>query len=252
MAQMLACLDDLAAAEGGHVAVIGATNRPDSLDPALRRAGRFDREITLGVPDERGREQILKNQAKGVRLEGGFDFASIARYTPGFVGADLLALTKEAAAVAVARIFSVLVPPVAPAAGVAGAPGDAAAAGPAVSLFSLLGDRGPLAPEELQGLAITMADYEAALPRVQPSAQREGFATVPDVSWDDVGSLTDVREELAFAITLPIAHPERFAALGLGGGMGVLLYGCGGCFDHNHAPLAGASDWNPPAYRPPV
>lgn len=123
-------------------------------------------------------------QAKDIRLEGGFDFARIARYTPGFVGADLLALTKEAAAVAVARIFSKLLP----AAPAPASPDDpTAAANPAAaappSLFGA-GGRGPLTPKEMSGLAITMTDYEAALGRVQPSAQREGFATVPDVSWE--------------------------------------------------------------------
>jgi ribosome biogenesis ATPase len=225
VAQLLVCLDDLSSSHAGHVAVLGATNRVDALDSALRRAGRFDREITLGVPDEAARARILEVQARKVRLEGAFDFKRIARLTPGYVGADLAALTKEAAALAVARIFSVLAAP-------AGAPPVADAVLDPAALASsrdALFERGALSAEEMSGLAITMSDYEEALPRVQPSAQREGFATVPDVTWDDVGSLADVREELAFAITLPIAHPTRFAALGLGGGMGVLLYGPPGC-----------------------
>ena len=226
VAQLLVCLDDLSSTHAGHVAVLGATNRVDALDSALRRAGRFDREITLGVPDEAARARILEVQARKVRLEGTFDFKRIARLTPGYVGADLAALTKEAAAVAVSRIFSVLAaPPGVPQLAAALAQDPAAFASSRDALF----ERGPLSAKELQGLAISMSDYETALPRVQPSAQREGFATVPDVTWEDVGSLGDVREELAFAITLPIAHPTRFAALGLGGGMGVLLYGPPGC-----------------------
>lgn len=128
-----------------------------------------------------------------MRLEGGFDFARIAKYTPGFVGADLLALTKEAAALAVARIFSSLATTPAPAPAPGGAAAEGALSGSGVGLGVGVGvggallpgaGRGPLGPEELAGLAITMADYEGALGRVQPSAQREGFATVPDVTWD--------------------------------------------------------------------
>lgn len=219
VAQLLACLDDLSSGSAGgkggaHVVILGATNRPDALDTALRRAGRFDREITLGVPDEPARSRILAAQASKVRLEGDFDFDRIARLTPGYVGADLMALTKEAAALAVSRIFTALLP---------------ASAEAAAPQALLLAGHEPLTDAQLASLAITMGDYEAALPRVQPSAQREGFATVPDVSWADVGSLDEVREELAFAITLPIAHPARFKALNLGGSMGVLLYGPPGC-----------------------
>lgn len=229
VAQLLACLDSLTPARkqlaGGdklegssgaaphatpHVAVLGATNRADALDSALRRAGRFDREIVLGVPDEAARCQILSTQSRGVRLAGDFDFERIARLTPGYVGADLRALTKEAAAIAVARIFE-----------------SHLQVGPVMSALSMRSE--PLTNEQMHDLAITMHDYEAALPRVQPSAVREGFATVPTVSWDDVGALDDVREELAFAITLPIAHPSAFAALGLGAATGVLLYGPPGC-----------------------
>jgi len=213
VAQLLACMDSLGDESGepgegeerqvrGHVIVIGATNRPDALDAALRRAGRFDREIAMGVPDEKSRAHILQAQAASIRLDGGIDFARLARLTPGYVGADLGALTKEAAALAVARCLASL------------------EAGPQPQLSAE-----PLTASQLAGLAICMGDYEAALPRVQPSAVREGFATCPAVSWDDVGALDDVREQLAYAITLPIAHPGRFAALGLGRAMGVLLYG---------------------------
>ena len=240
VAQLLACMDNLsphvaaagagseAAAAGGaasaparrcaHVAVLGATNRADALDSALRRAGRFDREIMLGVPDEAARARILATQARRVRLAGDFDFQRIARLTPGYVGADLLALTKEAAAIAVARIFEAHI----------AVDGDQPVTNDGTALMSTMRAE-PLTGEQLSGLAITMVDYEAALPRVQPSAVREGFATVPNVSWADVGALDDVREELAFAITLPIAHPARFAALGLTRATGVLLYGPPGC-----------------------
>lgn len=212
----------------GHVVVIGATNRPDALDPALRRAGRFDREISLGIPTEAARQQILRVLTRNLRLQGGFDFAAIARRTPGFVGADLAALTKEAAAVAVSRIFtdldqqqhqleqlqlqqeqdaaaadagnqqqeqqtSVGADMAQAAAVIAGAVVPAVPSGP---LNPRLGG-GPLSPAELAGLAISMSDFEAALPKVQPSVRREGFTTKPDATWEDVGSL----EEASWVVT---------------------------------------------------
>ncbi|GFR52366.1 hypothetical protein Agub_g14925, partial [Astrephomene gubernaculifera] len=324
VAQMLTCMDDLAtavpsagegasaAAAGGgegaeeaaappppppHVIVIGATNRPDALDTALRRAGRFDREIALGIPTEAARVKILQVISRRLRLEGNFDFRAVAKRTPGFVGADLAALTKEAAAVAVTRIFAQMTrqkeeeaaaaaaaavaqaatgdaaagadatTQAAVAAGAAltaagaAAAGDAAPAGGAAaegaaaasaaepvaavvtapaatataaapagmrSIHERFGG-GPLGPTELAGLAITMSDFEAALPKVQPSVRREGFTTTPDVTWDDVGALAEVREELSFAVSEPIRNPERFEALGLPAATGVLLYGPPGC-----------------------
>ncbi|KAI8471849.1 MAG: P-loop containing nucleoside triphosphate hydrolase protein [Monoraphidium minutum] len=225
---MLTCMDDLTAPLGGggggggegegghparvaarpHVVVIGATNRPDALDPALRRAGRFDREITMGIPTEAARAQMLAVLTRPLRLQGGFDHAAIARRTPGFVGADLAALAKEAAAAAQQQVAIA-----------------APAAGPPPGRLG----GGALTAGELAGLAITMADFEAALPKVQPSVRREGFTTKPGVTWDDVGSLEEVREELSFAVSQPIAHPERFAAMGLAAATGVLLYGPPGC-----------------------
>lgn len=252
VAQILTCLDDLSAlgmppgrqsgadqdgppdpqANGEdsalppsnkHVVVIGATNRPDSIDQALRRAGRFDREIALGIPSEASREAILRVLTRRLRLAGDFDFAAVAKRTPGFVGADLAALMKEAAALAVKRIFEQL--------GQA-ANGDEGAESSDAAPMPLGRDRmgaGALSAEELSGLAITMSDFEAAVGKVQPSMRREGFTTTPDVTWEDVGSLGDVREELAFAITKPIAQPKLFEAMGLRTATGVLLFGPPGC-----------------------
>ncbi|BDA42994.1 probable nuclear valosin-containing protein-like at C-terminar half [Coccomyxa sp. Obi] len=254
VAQMLTCMDDLsepplmegADSTGGtergdptrlpkHVVVIGATNRPDSLDAALRRAGRFDREIALGIPSQEARAKILQVLARRLRLEGDFDFAQVAARTPGFVGADLTALVKEAAAIAVTRIFSELQAV------------EEAAAQPMALLQprealtvpkelaqearAAVASSGaqPLSMQQLAGLAIRAADFDAAVKKVQPSVRREGFATTPDVTWNDVGSLAEVREELAFSITEPIKHPERFTALGLAAPTGVLLYGPPGC-----------------------
>ena len=202
-----------------HVVVIGATNRPDAMDSALRRAGRFDREISLGIPTEEARVRILQVISRKLRLEGAFEFKRVAKMTPGFVGADLSALCKEAAAIAVTRIFH------------QPSPSDRPAT--SLSLFTALpADRfgtGPLTFNELQGLAITMSDFELAVSKVQPSIRREGFATTPDVTWEDVGSLDEIKEELNFSITQPIRHPERFEAMGLPSAAGVLLYGPPGC-----------------------
>jgi ribosome biogenesis ATPase len=277
VAQMLTCLDDLSSSTvasatdsttttttttdgsiihpplGKHVVVIGATNRPDALDAALRRAGRFDREISLGIPSEAAREAIIRVLARRLRLAGDFDFVTVAKRTPGFVGADLAALMKEAAALAVQRIFKTLNDDAAAAAAYdndnnsmknvesdnamtsseqdrddGGEVEDGNPQQPQLPLRSRMG-QGPLTPTELSGLAITAADFDGAIKKVQPSVRREGFATTPGITWADVGSLTDVREELTFSITQPIARPEIFEAMGLAAATGVLLFGPPGC-----------------------
>jgi ribosome biogenesis ATPase len=245
VAQLLTCMDDLGKEdEDGEtpppVMVIGATNRPDSLDPALRRAGRFDREISMGVPDAAARGRILRVLTKKLRLQGDFDYDKLARETPGFVGADLVALTKEAATVSVNRIFHNLCVPESVDAAATDVPDRVdplvqRAADDALDLkrreivAAHLRDVGTLSPEELAPLFITMGDFEVALPKVQPSAKREGFATVPDVSWGNVGALDGVRKELQMAIVNAIRFPDAYSALGLGHPAGVLLYGPPGC-----------------------
>ena len=254
VAQLLTCMDELNfnATGGQSVIVLGATNRPDALDPALRRAGRFDREIALGIPDEAARGRILAVQARRLRLAGGLDLAEIAKKTPGYVGADLSALAKEAAAAAVARIFQTFAREGGGDDGTlakgdegaaaaddanAGARREKAGAGSSKisknpgfgSLVGRLADRRPLDASELEPLAITRGDFAAAIAKVQPSARREGFTTTPAVTWEDVGSLAEVREELAFSVVEPIAHPSRFRAMGLATSTGVLLYGPPGC-----------------------
>ena len=168
-------------------------------------------------------------------MSGNLDLAEIAKKTPGYVGADLSALAKEAAALAVSRIFDALAGEDAPKreregnAGKEVGSGRADASGGVALIGGRLADRAPLGAGELAGLAITAADFAAALTRVQPSAQREGFTTTPEVTWEDVGSLTEVREELAFSVVEPIANPKRFEAMGLAASTGVLLYGPPGC-----------------------
>jgi len=241
VAQLLASMDELQSTVVGtdevdrlarcrrHVTVIGATNRPDGMDAALRRAGRFDREIMLGIPDEAARERILRVQATKLRLSGDLDLREIAKKTPGYVGADLSALAKEAAASAVTRIFKRLEDENKDRSTDVDMPDATAAMSDAALATGRLADPRPLTEDELVDLAITMDDFSSALDRVQPSAQREGFTTTPNVTWEDVGSLTEIREELRFSIAEPIAHPERFEAMGLNISTGVLLYGPPGC-----------------------
>jgi ribosome biogenesis ATPase len=169
-------------------------------------------------------------QATKLRLNGDLDLREIAKKTPGYVGADLSALAKEAAASAVTRIFKKLEDEERASADVTMDEGVAPALGGDTRLATgRLADPRPLTEDELEDLAITMEDFSLALTRVQPSAQREGFTTTPNVTWDDVGSLTEIREELKFSIAEPIAHPERFQAMGLNISTGVLLYGPPGC-----------------------
>lgn len=227
VAQLLTCMDSLSLDHTGGkaVVVIGATNRPDALDPALRRAGRFDREICLGIPDQASRERILHVMCQHMRLAGDFDLHSIAARTPGFVGADLKSLAKEAAVVAVNRIFTSK---------------DLLAAQDDSKNDDDDGSHDnnnhhplritiPLTAAQLEPLSICMQDFEQALPHVQPSSKREGFATIPGVSWDQIGALENVRHEMKMSILDPIRFPGRYEALGLTMPAGVLLYGPPGC-----------------------
>jgi ribosome biogenesis ATPase len=196
-----------------HVVVIGATNRADSLDAALRRSGRFDREIALGVPDEQARVKILKCHLKNLRLSEDVDETDIAKKTPGYVGADLAALVNEAATLAVSRVFE-----------------NAKTNGcDTILTEQRLKDSEPLTMNELESVSVTNSDFVNALLVIQPSAKREGFTTTPSVTWSDVGALTDVREELKFSIVEPINRPHVFQYLGQKISTGCLLYGPPGC-----------------------
>lgn len=225
---------------------MGATNRPDSLDPALRRAGRFDREICMNVPDDQARERyfspwflfdgsILRILCKRLRLSGDFNFKALAKMTPGFVGADLQALVTAAGIIAVKRMIEkvreialpsldkmdmdhVIEPPY------------EESSGPVSVLHAFIKeDPGPLTPEQMKDLAIQESDFIAAIPKVQPSAKREGFATVPDVTWDNVGAMSKLREQLQLAIVQQIKEPEAYSAVGITAASGVLLWGPPGC-----------------------
>ncbi|XP_002434443.4 nuclear valosin-containing protein-like [Ixodes scapularis] len=223
VAQLLSSMDDLSQRDlPAEVLVIGATNRPDSLDPALRRAGRFDREICLGIPDEAARARILGVLCRKLTLGPGVNLSAVAHRTPGHVGADLMALTREATMSAINRIFRSIEDKVTAMAG--GEPKrklDTA--------LSLLKEVPPLDEEQLKNLSVGMEDFESALKLVQPSAKREGFATVPDVTWDDVGALTSIREALQVAILAPVRHRDKYEMLGLTTPTGILLHGPPGC-----------------------
>nr|CAG8577543.1 13413_t:CDS:10 [Entrophospora candida] len=257
VAQLLTCMDDLSweKTDNKPIMIIGATNRPDSLDPALRRAGRFDREISMGVPDEQAREKILKVIASKLKLSGDFDFKALAKMTPGYVGADLNALTSAAGVIAVKRIFTQLSTSDAlssstvieddhkklkdindPNIGSIPNSSDTAtfenqtSAEQFRSISNFLRNHpDPLNEEELKPLSITNEDFIQALSKVQPSSKREGFATVPDVTWADIGALKFVRDELRMAIVEPIKHPEYFQQVGIMVPTGVLLWGPPGC-----------------------
>eukprot|EP00178_Gracilaria_changii_P011401 TRINITY_DN324_c0_g1_i2.p1 TRINITY_DN324_c0_g1~~TRINITY_DN324_c0_g1_i2.p1 ORF type:complete len:769 (+),score=112.59 TRINITY_DN324_c0_g1_i2:3325-5631(+) len=199
------------------VVVIAATNRPESLEPALRRAGRFDREIELGAPDQEARAAILKKLCRCLRLGNDFDVETLAKRTAGYVGADLHLLTKEAGLAAIRRL---------------------AKDHTYKAWFFRESERNTDCPrptsstvtdKELEGCNIEMVDFSEALETTQPSALREGFATRPNVSWSDIGSLEEVREEMMMAIVQPIRKPEIFSSLGLHAPAGVLLYGPPGC-----------------------
>ncbi|XP_076190758.1 nuclear valosin-containing protein-like isoform X2 [Aptenodytes patagonicus] len=249
VAQFLTCMDDLNnVAAATQVLVIGATNRPDSLDPALRRAGRFDREICLGIPDEAAREKILRTLCRKLKLPESFEFRHLARLTPGYVGADLMALCREAAVCTVNRV---LIKSEKQKRKHVHAGGNTAEESMGIEtdilveedtkqlelppkdelqrLLDLLKKQDPLPEEQLQKLCIEMNDFIVALSSVQPSAKREGFVTIPDVTWADIGALEDVREELTMAILAPVRNPEQFKALGLTTPAGVLLAGPPGC-----------------------
>ncbi|RYY35943.1 MAG: AAA family ATPase, partial [Sphingomonadales bacterium] len=194
VAQLLTLMDGLEAR--ANVVVIAATNRPDAIDEALRRPGRFDREIVIGVPDERGRREILGIHTRGMPLGDRVDLGELARTTYGFVGADLAALTREAAIEAIRRLM------------------------PRLNL-----EDHTIPPEVLDTLSVTREDFLDALKRVQPSAMREVMVEAPRVRWEDVGGLDDAQMRLKEGVELPLKDPDAFRRLGIRPAKGFLLYG---------------------------
>lgn len=195
VAQLLALMDGLKSR--GKIVVIAATNIPNSLDPALRRPGRFDRELIIGVPQLEGRLNILKIHTRNMPLSKDVQLKKLAEVTHGFVGADLSSLAKEAAMNVLRRILPDL----------------------------KLEDDQAIDPKVLEKLRITMEDFKEALKVVRPSALREVFIEAPDTTWKDVGGLSDVKQELIEAVEWPLKHKEEFKKLGVKPPKGVLLYG---------------------------
>ena len=196
VAQLLTLMDGLKSR--GQVVVIGATNRPDSLDPALRRPGRFDREIEIGVPDTDERQEVLEIHTRNMPIAEDVDLNKLATTTHGFVGADLESLCKEAAMRVVRRII------------------------PEIKSDEEI-------PEEvLKKIIVTKDDFKSALKEIQPSALREVLVQVPDIKWDDVGGLDDAKQELKEAVEWPLKYPDNFQRLGVKPPKGILLYGIPG------------------------
>jgi transitional endoplasmic reticulum ATPase len=197
VSQLLSLMDGLEAR--GKVIVIAATNRPNAIDPALRRPGRFDREIEIKVPDKRGRLEILQIHTRNMPLDTDVNHQRIAEVTHGFVGADIEYLCKEAAMKCLRRLL------------------------PELNL-----EDEKLAPEVLDKLIITMNDFEGAIKDVMPSAMREVYLESPDVSWKDIGGLEEVKRELQEAVEWPMRYPDMYKKLGHAIPKGILLHGPSG------------------------
>lgn len=194
VSQLLTLMDGMKSR--GKVVVIAATNRPDSIDPALRRPGRFDREIEIGIPDDEGRFEILSIHTRGMPIDEKVDLKQISKTTHGFVGADLEVLSKEAAMRSLRRIL------------------------PEIDL-----DEDKISAEILQKIQITNEDFRDALKEVRPSALREVQVQIPNVSWDEVGGLEELKEELREAVEWPIKHKEAFDYVDVETPKGILLHG---------------------------
>ena len=194
VAQLLSLMDGLKGR--GNVIVIGATNLPNMIDPALRRPGRFDREIVISIPDQRGRLEILEIHSRGMPLAANVSLERLSTITHGFVGADLEALCREAAMTALRSIIPNI---------------DFTAA--------------EIPYEQLYKLEVTMEHFMGALAEVEPSAIREVFTEIPDVTWEDVGGLDDIKDAMREAIEWPLKYADLFALAGTTPPKGILLSG---------------------------
>jgi transitional endoplasmic reticulum ATPase len=198
VAQLLALMDGLSGR--GNVIVIGATNRPSALDPALRRPGRFDREIEISVPDKKGRYEVLQIHTRGMPLAQDVDLQRLSAMTHGYTGADLSALGRETAMKALRRYL------------------------PQINL-----EEERIPPSVLEKMEVTMDDFQGAYKEVTPTAMREVYIEVSTVHWEDAGGLDDVKQHLKEAVEWPLKNPEMFARLGIRPPKGILLYGPPGC-----------------------
>jgi transitional endoplasmic reticulum ATPase len=193
VAQLLTLMDGMSGR--GQVIVIGATNREDAIDPALRRGGRFDREIEIGVPSRDGRMEILEIHTRGMPIDEDVDLEDFANNTHGFVGADLAALAREAAMNCLARLV------------------------PELELGN------PIPTTVLEKMRVTLDDFSKAMREIEPSAMREVLVDIPRVTWEDVGGLEEIKRQLKEMVELPLERPDAFKRLGIKPAKGILLYG---------------------------
>ena len=197
VAQLLTLLDGMQGRD--NVVVIGATNRQDAIDPALRRPGRFDREIEIGVPDKNGRAEIIEIHTRGMPISDDFEVDWLLDNTHGFVGADISALVRESAMKALRRYL------------------------PEIDL-----DEEQIPPEVLEKMAVIMADFRMAIKEIEPSALREIYLEVPEVSWNEVGGLQEIKDRLKESIEWPLTKPELFEHFGINPPRGIVLFGAPG------------------------
>merc|ERR1711968_155132 len=198
VSQLLTLMDGINSRS--QIVVIACTNRPNSIDPALRRFGRFDREVDIGVPDENGRLEVLRIHTKNMKLDEDVNLEAVAKETHGFVGADLAQLSTEAAMNCIREKMDVI---------------------------DLEDDT--IDAEVLDALAVTDGHFKMALGNTNPSALRETVVEVPNVSWDDIGGLEPVKQELQETVQYPVLYPEQFEKFGMAPSRGVLFYGPPGC-----------------------
>merc|ERR1719450_495998 len=198
VSQLLTLMDGLKARS--HVVVIGATNRPNTIDAALRRFGRFDREVDIGVPDENGRLEVLRIKTKNMKLSDDVDLEQLAKETHGYVGADIAALCTEAAMQCIREKMDV------------------------IDL-----DDDEIDAEILDSMAVNQEHFRTALQTSNPSALRETVVEVPNTTWDDIGGLENVKRELQEVVQYPVEFPEKFEKFGMSPSKGVLFYGPPGC-----------------------
>jgi len=197
VAQLLTLMDGMQGRD--NVVIIGATNRPDAIDPALRRPGRFDRELEIGVPDKNGRREIVNIHIRGMPVSDDFDMDWVLDNSYGFVGADISALAREAAMKALRRYL------------------------PDIDL-----DQDEIPPEVLEKMEVRMDDFKLAVRDIEPSALREIYIEVPEVNWEDVGGLDEVKERLKESVEWPLTKPEVFEHFGIRPPRGIVLFGAPG------------------------
>ena len=211
VAQIMTCIDDINDKQlselNAPVFVIGATSKPEFIDSSMRRSGRFDVEIHIGFPSIEMREEMIISITKNNKISKNINFKEIAKKTPGYLAADLQSLARAAGHNAINRLIK----------------------SKNLDKKSTNSENNVNTDLDLENLFIEQEDFNYALTQIQPTSKREGFSTIPNVTWDDVGGLKDLREELYYDIVLPITEPSKLKIVGISKAVGVLLYGPPGC-----------------------